>query len=167
MEREDGGAALYMAGHYRHGHARRSGRSTEYYIWRAMMGRCHCATNKDYMHYGGRGIFVDPVWHDFARFHADMGPRPGPEYSVDRIDNNAGYGPDNCQWATRKEQSRNSRQCVKVVRSDGVVYRCVSEAAEAQGVKRATIKGCLDRPSKTVNGYTFTRAAHAEKDAMT
>lgn len=144
-------------GTYRHGHARRSGRTTEYLIWRAMLGRCHCPTNKNYKHYGGRGIFVTPSWHDFTNFFADMGPRPGLEYSVDRINNDAGYSPENCHWATRKEQSRNSRQSVKVIRSDGLIYRCVTEAAEMENVKRSTIRSCLTKPSKTVNGYSFAR----------
>lgn len=86
----------------------------EYNSWCAMIQRCTNPKKIDYENYGGRGITICERWRDnFEYFLSDMGYRPGPEYSIDRIDVNGNYEPLNCRWATAKEQRANQRPRVK------------------------------------------------------
>lgn len=79
-----------------------------YQNWENMKQRCYNEKNHKYPSYGGRGIEICLEWRtDFDKFLEDMGHRPGPEYSIDRIDNDKGYFKDNCRWATKKEQANN------------------------------------------------------------
>jgi len=80
----------------------------EYKTWCSMKARCSNENAVAYRDYGGRGISVCERWHTFANFVEDMGERPE-GCSIDRIDVNGNYEPDNCRWATIKQQSRNKR----------------------------------------------------------
>jgi hypothetical protein len=94
----------------RHGHAKKGQNSPEYKAWIGMKDRCGRKTSSSYQDYGERGIAVCGKWlGDFEAFLADMGPKPGPEYSLERTDVNIGYQPDNCVWATEEEQLNNKR----------------------------------------------------------
>lgn len=80
----------------------------EYKIWSGMRRRCVDPRYPGYLHYGARGITVCQRWDEaFENFYADLGPCPGPEYSLDRIDPTDDYCPENCRWATREEQENN------------------------------------------------------------
>lgn len=81
-----------------------------YYTWSAMISRCTNSNHPDYNNYGGRGISVCDRWrYSFANFYEDVGDRPSPELSIDRINNDGNYEPGNVKWSTRKEQSNNQR----------------------------------------------------------
>lgn len=83
--------------------------SPEYYIWQSMWQRTTDPNHISYPSYGARGIRVCEEWKDFATFYHDVGPRPSPDHSIDRIDVNGHYEKSNFRWATRIEQCRNKR----------------------------------------------------------
>lgn len=85
-------------------------KSTEYTAWTHMIERCYSPNNKHFSDYGGRGIIVCEQWKSsFANFLADVGLKPSPRHSLDRIDNNGHYEPGNVRWATKTDQTRNRR----------------------------------------------------------
>lgn len=85
-----------------------SGKGTAAYSsWQMMKNRCLNPRAEDWAYYGGRGITIDPRWHKFEPFLADMGPRPTPWHTLERVDNSLGYSKGNCIWATRQAQARN------------------------------------------------------------
>jgi hypothetical protein len=123
----------------------------EYRSWSAMMTRCTNPSHAAYQRYGGRGISVCDDWKTFERFYGDMGPRP-PGCSIERIDNNMGYEPANCRWATRVEQQRNKRSN-RIISHDGRSLP-VSEWAEIVGLTQYTIHARLGRGWTTEDALT-------------
>lgn len=80
-----------------------------YRVWHMMLQRCNNAKNKDFIHYGGRGVSVCAEWFDFRSFYRDMGDIPSPGMTIERVNNDGNYEPSNCIWATRKQQRLNQR----------------------------------------------------------
>lgn len=109
----------------------------EYRAWIGMISRCNDPSVPCYSKYGGRGICVCQRWMSFQHFLSDMGTRPSPQHSIDRIDNDGNYEPGNCRWATKKQQSRNIRSN-RLLTLNGQT-KCVSEWAEFIGIKRTTL----------------------------
>jgi hypothetical protein len=111
----------------------------EHRVWCRMRQRCHSPSSSDYSRYGGRGIVVCQKWRaSFAAFLSDMGPRPSPLHTIERLDNDGPYSPQNCVWATRRAQTRN-RSCTIRVTHDGVT-RSLSEWAEVLGLSYWTLE---------------------------
>lgn len=122
-----------------------SGKMTkEYNTWTLMKRRCYRAESSDYHLYGGRGIQVCERWrHDYLAFLRDMGRAPTPQHSLDRVDNSLGYSPDNCRWATPKEQRRNQRG-IKLLTFQGKTMTPM-EWSVATGVNHKRIYARLKR----------------------
>ena len=79
----------------------------EYFIYHDMHRRCYVKSNKRYKNYGGRGIGVCERWHNFECFFEDMKERPSKNHSIDRINTEGNYSPENCKWSTLTEQANN------------------------------------------------------------
>jgi hypothetical protein len=117
-----------------------------------MVRRCHNPRDSHFAHYGGRGITVCNRWRtSFDAFLADMGPRPSPAHSIDRIDNDGPYSPENCRWATAAEQRMN-RQSTRRLTHHGETLT-VMEWADRLGVPYALLRRRID------NGWSLDEAA--------
>jgi hypothetical protein len=114
-----------------------------YAAWSAMRTRCCNPNYNGYRHYGGRGIKICARWDDFELFLQDMGPKPHPKHTLDRIDVNGDYEPRNCRWATWTEQARNKRNTV-IVQYDGVDMH-LTDAAVAAGIGHSTLYSRIHR----------------------
>lgn len=112
--------------------------TVEYRVWTGIMSRCYNPNRKSFANYGGRGISVCSQWHKFENFIVDIGLRTGPDYSIDRIDNNGHYEPGNVRWATKKQQCRN-RTSNKLVTAWGHT-KTLAEWADFSNVSYDTIK---------------------------
>jgi hypothetical protein len=119
-----------------HGH-RGKVSSPTYRSWRAMKARCLNPKNPAFKRYGGRSIAIHEPWLVFENFLADMGERP-PGLSLERSDNSKGYSPDNCVWATRRQQGQNMRSN-NLITADGIT-KCLAEWARDLGVDPAAIR---------------------------
>lgn len=117
-------------------------KTPEYAAWVNMRGRCRCTTNAQYFLYGARGITVCSRWSEpngagFKNFYADLGPRPSPKHSLDRIDVNGNYEPANCRWATIDQQNRNKR-VNRFVRVNGEDI-CATDLARRYSLPTSTV----------------------------
>lgn len=107
-----------------------------YSSWAAMIARCNNKSSHNYKKYGARGIVVCERWRHFENFYQDMGDRP-PGYSLERLDNNGNYSPENCVWADAKTQALNKRCSIKLKICDGEFH--LKKIAEATGSRYGTL----------------------------
>lgn len=117
-------------------------KSPEYQTWANMRSRCSDPDTPAYRHYGGRGITVCEQWCSFTRFFQDMGPRPSPNHSIDRIDNDGNYEPKNCRWATKSEQAHNRR--LFRISHNGATHT-IPEWSLLTGIPVRTLRGRISR----------------------
>lgn len=110
--------------------------SPEHNTWHGMLSRCTNHNNKSYYNYGGRGITVCDRWHKFENFFIDMGHK-SPNSTIERVNNNGNYEPDNCVWKTRHEQSRNKRNNVFI--NDNGIPTVLVDLALSRGIKYTTL----------------------------
>lgn len=121
-----------------------------YTIWRSMLNRCLNKNIPNYHRYGGRGITVCERWMNFENFYADMGNDNG--LSLDRIDNNGNYEPNNCKWSTPKEQARNTRQN-RMIEYNGET-KSLAEWAEIKGLSYGAVLARLRAGKSTHEALT-------------
>ena len=120
-----------------------------YRRWAGFLQRCTNPSNPAFHNYGGRGITVCERWESFENFYADMGDPP-PGKTLDRIDNDGPYSPENCRWASRKRQQRNRRDLSLITFNDKT--QCMAEWAEELGMKRDTLR------QRFRNGWSIEKA---------
>jgi hypothetical protein len=111
--------------------------------WCNMRSRVQNPNHHQFKNYGGRGITMDPRWESFEQFLADMGSRPTPKHTLDRIDNDGPYAPENCHWATPAQQARN-RRTNRLICHQGRT-QTLSDWAHETGIHKHTIRGRLNR----------------------
>lgn len=109
-----------------------------YRIWTHMIDRCENPGHHAFDRYGGRGITVSPEWRaSFLTFYEDIGPRPSPNHTLERRDNDGGYCRDNCYWATRREQQNN--RCVNLLYTIDGETKTLAEWASYLGMPYTTL----------------------------
>ena len=155
-----GRSKIVRATHLRHGHTKSCGcmrrrrvirystihgrcGDPAYSSWKNMLTRCQNPKSPNYKYYGGRGIQVCERWANVETFLSDLGTKPSPSHSLERIDNELDYCPENCRWATKKEQSYNKRSSHFLTLNGQ--SRCLSEWAELAGLKSKTVSNRIHR----------------------
>lgn len=128
----------------------------EYRSWQSMKNRCLNPKAKDYKYYGARGITVAPEWLQYETFLFDMGRRPTDKHTLERIDVNKGYGPDNCEWETRTAQARNRNYARTMA----------WELAERMGVKMMTAHHYIWRVKAKDKGEVIRDKLSPKKEAI-
>jgi hypothetical protein len=135
----------------KHGDGRNTGKASEYSTWCSLKHRCLNPNNASFHNYGGRGISVHHTWRDsYEQFLTDVGRRPSNKHTLERIDNDGDYAPDNVRWATRLEQAQNTRK-VTLVTYQGRT-QTASQWAREVGLKATTVNQRIKR------GWTPERA---------
>ena len=119
-------------------------------IHKSMMDRCHLSTSHAYSRYGGRGIKVCDRWQSFENFYADMGDRPD-GMSLERVDNDGGYCPENVRWASAKDQA-NNRRSNRLIEFNGET-KTLAQWADHVGMSIGTLWARLTR-----DGFSVERA---------
>jgi hypothetical protein len=121
----------------------------EHRAWARIRRRCNSPSYHNYHYYGGRGIKVCARWDVFKNFLEDMGPKPTPKHTIERIDNDGDYEPSNCKWATQLEQNRN-RRCSCSAEDDQKIRDAIAE-----GLNFTQIAARLGKTRGQVTGRAY------------
>jgi len=143
-----------------HGHCKGGKSTPEYMTWGRMKHRCYNPNNSGYRNYGGRGIKVCKRWENFEMFLSDMGPKPSKKHSIDRIDNDKGYSPSNCRWATKLQQARNKRDRLTV---DGET-KTRRQWMKRFGIPQATYYGRIKRNWTVIDALKTPSRAYTKAE---
>jgi hypothetical protein len=156
--------------HTKHGLAMLSTgvRHPDYCIWMKMKSRCLNPNDKSYKNYGGRGIKVCEAWQEsFTSFIDDMGWRPNNKYSIERIDYNKDYCPENCKWILKSEQTKNCRR-VKLIAYNGKEH-CLTDLCKLLGLVYSTMRHRVydlgipfEEAAKYPQHYKFKKEKHTK-----
>jgi len=125
---------MIRAAHLTHGNTQHP----LYGVWASMRARCGRHSHPAYHNYGARGIVVCERWQSFENFWADMHPAWRSGLTLERLDNDGGYSPENCAWRDRKHQARNTRRSVQIDTPEGRMT--VDDAAALTGISRSTLE---------------------------
>jgi hypothetical protein len=136
-----------MHGNTTHGRSK----TPEYWVWIAMRARCGNPSHRFYAKYGGAGIRVCARWEHFENFLADMGERPSPQHTIERLENSIGYQPNNCVWATRRDQAINRRSVINVTHQGKT--QCLKDWSRELGINYLTLYTRIKR-----KGLSFEEA---------
>jgi len=133
-------------------------RVSSYNSWYGLKRRCDCPNQTGYERYGGRGITYDPKWSTFEGFYEDMGDRPGPNYDLDRIDNDGNYCKENCRWITHLEncKNRSGRRPTRLYTFNGKTM-CIADWAKEIGITSQALQKRLN------NGWPLEIALDPQK----
>lgn len=131
----------------KHGMNRRGKRAPEYGVWASMWSRCTNPNVPSWKTYGEKGVSICDRWISFENFLSDMGLRPSKHHTLERKDNHLGYSPNNCCWATRSEQSRNTCR-TKLITRNGLTL-CLKDWSARVGLNYPTV-------SQRVRGYGWS-----------
>lgn len=141
-------------------------RTVEYTTWESMKRRCYNPNQQAFKRYGLRGIAVCDRWlNSFENFYADMGKKPSPQHSIDRIDNDKGYSPENCRWAINSQQARNTSRN-KLLEFDGQ-SKTIIEWSETLGISQYIISTRLRRDTWCIPCALQTPANNIGKNRHT
>lgn len=142
----------------KHGHSNDS----TYKSWQAMKNRCTNSFTPDYKYYGGRGIKLDNSWYNFQNFIKDMGEKPTPQHTIERIDNNKGYNKQNCKWATRLEQAQNTSFNRKFIFNGENLT--MSEIARRTNIPYDTLRFRINRQNMSIETAISVKNRYRSKE---
>lgn len=130
-----------------------------YWVWCAMVQRCRNPNCRGYVNYGARGITVDSSWDSFSQFYADMGARPSPAHTLERIDNDGPYSPNNCAWVERSANNLNKRK----YKTNPSGLRCIEPRRDHPGYRVRVRRGgviVFDRTLPTIDAAVTARDSY-------
>ena len=148
--RRGGAKSCRICARTKHGHTANGVITSEYKSWASMINRCTDEKTDSFKDYGARGISFCKRWAEFSAFLSDMGPKPTPKHTIDRIDNDGNYEPSNCRWACPIQQGNNKRN-THFVTIDGRTMS-VAEWCRELGMHSGTVRARIS------NGWTAHKA---------